>query len=574
MNNDSSFPIINQQPGQQAQTFTIASTQWAIGEALQKIGTKVLEISLLKTSYPNTYKTVVVNGKFIGRASDSFRRYGVSWELPSGPVTTYYPPNHSIWKKTDAAPAPLPPPQQPAAAVPGVSMVANNVRAPAVAVNNAPVNNNNQLDDDDEDYDLGVSYPDASDDDDDDQPASLTVGGRTWREDRVLDNVDAHSSLGGLCTQNEHMNWPHPLSETAKKTEMDYVRAMIPNNFIETLVGFTNVNLLAKGKPVTTKAEIWKWLGIITNFPIYSLPNINDYWMTGDLGINPMPAFGERTGMSRDRWRLIRECLAFWDSSVQTNDPWHHVRLLFSIFNDNMESKYTPGTKLVLDESMIRWRGFDENVAGGPPHITHMPLKPESLGFLVKNTACGASRTIIKLELQEEAAAMEKKEFCDVTLKTTACVLRLTKPWHGSKRVVVADSWFCNEKTAVELHRRGLFFIGVVKQGHACIPKKWMNENAFTDASPRGATKLLHSVINGNHRMVAVAWNEPKKRLPDQRKIRCSGANFSCQHVIMVLLQRLGKENASLKRTIWWFGRLSMWRNVMLLKSILQQVAR
>ena len=89
-----------------------------------------------------------------------------------------------------------------------------------------------------------------------------------------------------MSTQNERINWPHPLSETAKKAEMDYVRAMIPNNFIETIVGYTNVDLLAKGKPLTTNAGIWKWLGIITNFPIYTLPNINDYWMTGDLGRN------------------------------------------------------------------------------------------------------------------------------------------------------------------------------------------------------------------------------------------------------------------------------------------------
>ena len=59
---------------------------------------------------------------------------------------------------------------------------------------------------------------------------------------------------------------------------------------------------------------------------------------------------------------------------------------------------------------------------------------------------------------------------------TTATPLRLTEPWHGSGRIVVGDSWFGSVKTALNLRKNGLHFIGQVKTAHKKFPKKGLKD--------------------------------------------------------------------------------------------------
>jgi hypothetical protein len=343
----------------------------------------------------------------------------------------------------------------------------------------------------------------------------LLVKGRQWREDANLDNVDARSA-GVSSFKNPSISWPSPLSEKRRKAPMDYVHIMIPPTFVKLLVANTNRNLQQAAATLTTVEEMWKWLGIVLYFPVVPLPSISDYWATGDYaGVN-YPALGSKTGMSRDRWKQIRQHLAFWPVPPEgTSDRWYKIRAIFNTFNTHMASVYQPGGYLTLDETTFRWRGYDEKHPLGPPHLSHMPLKPESVGFLVKDASCGKSRVLVSLELQESASEMDSKEYARAPhnlSKSTACVLRLTQKWHSTLRVVCADSWFANERTAIELRRVGLYFIGVIKTGHSRLPKAWLNLFAFTDASPRGETKCLHSQIDDQSRMIMVAWNEPRKK--------------------------------------------------------------
>ena len=47
------------------------------------------------------------------------------------------------------------------------------------------------------------------------------------------------------------------------------------------------------------------------------------------------------------------------------------------------------------------------------------------MGFLIKAVACGRSRIIFSMELQESPSAMDKKEFSMRMMKSVACALRL-----------------------------------------------------------------------------------------------------------------------------------------------------
>ena len=54
---------------------------------------------------------------------------------------------------------------------------------------------------------------------------------------------------------------------------------------------------------------------------------------------------------------------------------------------------------------------------------------------------------------------------------TTATTLCLMQPYHGSDPCVVADSWFGSVKSAVELRKRGLYGIMLVKTAHHDFPR-------------------------------------------------------------------------------------------------------
>jgi hypothetical protein len=58
---------------------------------------------------------------------------------------------------------------------------------------------------------------------------------------------------------------------------------------------------------------------------------------------------------------------------------------------------------------------------------------------------------------------------------TTACSLRLTKPWHHSKRILVGDSWFGSLRVVTELMKKGLYAVMAIKTGSAGFPRAKIN---------------------------------------------------------------------------------------------------
>ena len=152
--------------------------------------------------------------------------------------------------------------------------------------------------------------------------------------------------------------------------------------------------------------------------------------------------------MSKHRWEQIRGALAFWEGNAEKaekTDEWYRIRCLFQLFNENMESVFVAGDSLAIDESMSRWLGSEHHV----PQVTKMKLKPEGVGFMIKNICDAKSRIVLNIELQEKPENMsQKKYFADTKMKTTAVTQRLSEHYHGTKRSIAGDGWFASVKTA------------------------------------------------------------------------------------------------------------------------------
>ena len=101
--------------------------------------------------------------------------------------------------------------------------------------------------------------------------------------------------------------------------------------------------------------------------------------------------------------------------------------------NDRFQKALAPDTYIALDESMIK--SIHRNLRGK----TKIIRKPRPIGNEIKNLEDAASQIVLNLELYEVKEPMVTKEFvkpCGATM------LRLTQPYHGSGRRVIADSRF------------------------------------------------------------------------------------------------------------------------------------
>lgn len=86
--------------------------------------------------------------------------------------------------------------------------------------------------------------------------------------------------------------------------------------------------------------------------------------------------------------------------------------------------------------------------------------------------ACGLTHIILNIDLAEGKERDARKEYRDEVGASVATTLRLCKPYKGSGRCVVADSWFGSCNTSEWLwDELGLHSILAVKTGHRGFPK-------------------------------------------------------------------------------------------------------
>ena len=102
--------------------------------------------------------------------------------------------------------------------------------------------------------------------------------------------------------------------------------------------------------------------------------------------------------------------------------------------------------------------------------------KPRPIGVEIKGLADGKTKIILNIEKHEAKEKMQNKDFVNELGATTACSLRLTKPYWGTGRTVIADAWFGSVKCAIQLRNRGLYSIMVVKNNSMYFPNSLLEK--------------------------------------------------------------------------------------------------
>ena len=252
---------------------------------------------------------------------------------------------------------------------------------------------------------------------------------------------------------------------------------LYPTAWIDTQINHTNPKLQGHDalNAKLTKGELLQFWGYGLALSLHTGIAIDKMWSTEPLpdSILPPPSMG-RHGMTLSRFKKIRSVLAFGpsDEASLRRDAWAFVRPLVDAYNDCREHGISPGWALTADETMFAWRGqvglYDVTKC---PHRSWVPRKPEPLGVELKTAGDALCGVMLRMEICEGKVPMAAKEYSAEWGATTACTLRLFKPWFGSNRVCGADSWFAGVKTLRGMGDNGLHFLGDVKTNSSLFPK-------------------------------------------------------------------------------------------------------
>ncbi|OWZ01991.1 hypothetical protein PHMEG_00026530 [Phytophthora megakarya] len=195
---------------------------------------------------------------------------------------------------------------------------------------------------------------------------------------------------------------------------------------------------------------------------------------------------------------------------------------------------------------MRSWKGREAKYChDGLPHTTKISRKSEGKGTELKSIADVESRFLLGLELVEGAARRHSKQYAREYGEGTAVVLRLTEPYRGTGRTIVADSAFASVKTLVQLEQRlGLYFMEMVKTATVENPKSHLMK-CLNSAPMRGDfTVLSSSTTNGND-MYAMCWSDNKPKpiisnrgttLPGTDAVRPSHCLIERNGIVEILL--------------------------------------
>ena len=196
---------------------------------------------------------------------------------------------------------------------------------------------------------------------------------------------------------------------------IDYFMAVFPSKQLKLMVDETNLKLTTalRPHPRTTKGEVLKWMGILLLITRFEFGDKRDLWSTKPSSkYVPAANFGEKTGMSRDRFEVLLRYMV-WSKQPQVRPEgmsheayrWTLVEDFVKNFNEHQAQFFCPSWHMCADKSISCWYGLGGHwINMGLPMYVSMDRKPED-GLEIQDLCCAKSGIMCQLKLVKTAAA-------------------------------------------------------------------------------------------------------------------------------------------------------------------------
>lgn len=199
---------------------------------------------------------------------------------------------------------------------------------------------------------------------------------------------------------------------------------------------------------------------------IVKLPAIYTYWSKDLFYKN---AFVPQV-MSRNRFQLLLKMIHFANDDEIGSDRLGKVRKLLELLEKNFLSR-NPGEILVVDESMIPWRGrliFRQ----------YNPRKSDKYGVKDYKLCDPSGYTYTSsIYCGKNATSQDRGTPKPGSSHTTQIVLDLAEPYLDKGRTMITDNFYTSIALAKALQNRKTHLIGTLRKDRAGNPKAVTNSN-------------------------------------------------------------------------------------------------
>lgn len=262
---------------------------------------------------------------------------------------------------------------------------------------------------------------------------------------------------------------------------IDFFRLFLDNALLDIIVNETNKNaekIIASSQLLrqsrlknwipTNKEEIEHFFSLILYIGLVKYPKISDYWSRKKLYSNDFA----KTVMSRNRFQLLLRMIHFADDSESPNDRLRKIRNVLEYIQMKFKSARSPGEEIVIDESMVPWRGrliFRQ----------YNPGKRHRYGVKLYKL-CGTDGYTYSVLVYAGRNSLHNREG---HLHSTQVVLQLAEYYLNTGRTLTTDNFYTSIELAKLLISKNTHLVGTLRRNRKGVPnavsKKKLSKGEF-----------------------------------------------------------------------------------------------
>ena len=255
---------------------------------------------------------------------------------------------------------------------------------------------------------------------------------------------------------------------TSNYTAVDFFQLFLTDEILKCMVDETNRNAQQNlhASPASPASRILQWkdtdvdeirrfIGIVLWMGLVNMPSIAHYWSRDCLYRNGIA----NTTMTRNRFQLLLRMWHFADNSEMdqvSQDQLHKIRYVMDLLVKNFAAARQPGENLVIDESMVPFRGRLK-------FRQYLPGKSHKYGVKLFKV-CDPSAYTYNVKVY---AGKEERCYSDLA---TSVVMQLMDPYLDAGRTLSTDNFYTSIPLARELLKRKTHLVGTLRKNRKMLP--------------------------------------------------------------------------------------------------------
>lgn len=304
----------------------------------------------------------------------------------------------------------------------------------------------------------------------------------------------------------------------------------------------------------TNRDEIKKFIAILMIMGIVHLPKLRLYWSSTEK-------FGSvlvQKIMKRDRFECLLKCLHFSNNEVTTSDRLFKIRNVLELICKQFQRTLVPGENLVIDESMVPWRGrlvFRQ----------YLPAKAHKYGIKLYKICTPDAFTY---DLRVYVGKNEVNENRSNHGHSYDVCLQLMEKLLGEGRTLFIDNFYTSVQLCKDLLDKNTYVCGTLRTNRKRNPKsvtlKKIKKGEIYGEQNEDGIKVIKWIDKRQVLMISTVPSHSDKLIPTGRKNRKGEEILKPSPVIdynkakkgVDMSDQMSSYYTPLRKTIKWYRKV------------------